>query len=365
MENNENESYEKSTTEETPFSNNGYEENSGVSFGDSEYFSNQFKIYSELEYKRRKIKSVAAVNGIPLIIIFGISQFWAESYFFLASKFGISRTSAYNFATEPGAVQILQIVLSVLMFTLPFIISNKISKKSVSETVPFKRVKARYILPLFSLGLAFCFFSSVMTSFSAEIFDYFGVRYDVDFGENPSGVFGIILSLIATAIIPALVEEFAFRGIVLGKLLPFGEAFAIVTSALIFGVMHGNFEQMPFAALVGLILGYIRVKTDSLWIVILIHFSNNFISVINDYLSEVVGSSLLSVIYFGLICVFFVLGIISIVYLSLNKEFNAYSLKESEEKIEEKTKYKWFFFSPFIIIFLILYILKSVSYFFL
>ncbi len=365
MENNENNFYDENTAEETPFSDNGYDEKSGVSFGDSEYFSNQFKIYSEIESKRRKVKSAASAIGIPLVAVFGISQFWAELYFFIASKLGISKTNAYNFATEPGAIQLLQVVLSVLMFTLPFIISNKISGKSVSETVPFKKIKARYILPLFSLGVAFCFFSSVMTSFSAGIFDYFGIKYDVDFGENPAGVFGLLLSVIATAVIPALVEEFAFRGIVLGKLLPFGESFAIVTSALIFGIMHGNFEQMPFAVLVGFILGYIRVKSDSLWIVILIHFSNNFISVINDYLSAFVSSSLLSVIYFGFICLFFVLGIISTVYLSLNKEFDAFSLKESKEKIEEKTKYKWFFLSPFIIIFLILYIFKSVSYFFL
>ena len=48
--------------------------------------------------------------------------------------------------------------------------------------------------------------------------------------------------------------------------------------------MHGNFEQMPFAFLVGLALGFIVVKTNSLLLAMAVHATNNFVSVIFDFM---------------------------------------------------------------------------------
>ncbi len=336
----------------------------GVTFGDNDYFKKQFEIYNKQQTEKKSVKAIASLTCIPLLIVFGISYFWSSIYYFIAGKLGFSKMDAYNFAVDPGATQVFQIFLSSVMFTVPFIIILKIARKTVSETVPFGKPKTKLKLPMFMLGLSFCFFSSVMVSFSGSIFESFGIDYNVDFGDSPYGLLGMILTAIATAVVPALVEEFSMRGVILGSLLPFGEGFAIMTSSIIFGILHGNFDQMPFAFLVGLILGYIRVKTDSLWICIFIHFANNFISVINDYLKNYISSEAISYLYYFMICIFFVLGIISIIKISSNKDFDAFHLSNRECKIEAKSKYKWYFASVPFIIFAIIYIGKSIKYFF-
>ena len=76
-----------------------------------------------------------------------------------------------------------------------------------------------------------------------------------------------------TAIVPAVFEEFAFRGVVLNKLRKFGDSYAIIMSAVLFGLMHGNLSQIPFAFILGLVIGFIAVKTNSIIPGILIHFS--------------------------------------------------------------------------------------------
>lgn len=83
-----------------------------------------------------------------------------------------------------------------------------------------------------------------------------------------------------------VIEEIIFRGEFLGSLKQYGKLFAIIISSLLFGVMHGNFMQIPNAFLVGLVLAYIAMEYSLKW-AILIHIINNFVMV--DILSTLIG----------------------------------------------------------------------------
>lgn len=78
------------------------------------------------------------------------------------------------------------------------------------------------------------------------------------------------------AIAAPVFEEVIFRGFVLRTLQPYGRRFAILCSAFLFGIFHGNILQTPFAFVVGLILGYITVEYSIVW-AILLHTINNLI----------------------------------------------------------------------------------------
>lgn len=71
-------------------------------------------------------------------------------------------------------------------------------------------------------------------------------------------------------------EEILFRGLVLRSMEPYGKKFAIFASALMFGLYHGNIIQIPFAFVVGLVLGYVTVEHNIGW-AILLHLFNNLI----------------------------------------------------------------------------------------
>ena len=73
-----------------------------------------------------------------------------------------------------------------------------------------------------------------------------------------------------------ITEEILFRGLVLRSLEPYGKKFAIIVSAVLFGLYHGNPIQTPYALLVGLILGYVAVEYNVIWAMVL-HMINNLL----------------------------------------------------------------------------------------
>ena len=73
-----------------------------------------------------------------------------------------------------------------------------------------------------------------------------------------------------------ITEELLFRGLVLRSIAPYGKKFAIVVSAVLFGLYHGNPIQTPYAILVGLILGYVAIEYNVIWAMVL-HMMNNLL----------------------------------------------------------------------------------------
>lgn len=93
----------------------------------------------------------------------------------------------------------------------------------------------------------------------------------------------LLLNLFVFAVLPAMLEELVFRGYVLRALRPYGDWFAVAVSALLFGLMHGNIAQIPFALIVGIALGWLYIMTDNIWIPIAVHFINNGFSLLLQY----------------------------------------------------------------------------------
>lgn len=73
-----------------------------------------------------------------------------------------------------------------------------------------------------------------------------------------------------------IAEELLFRGLLLRSLQPMGKRFAIIVTAVLFGLFHGNIIQAPFACIVGLVLGYVTVEYSIGWAMVL-HMFNNMI----------------------------------------------------------------------------------------
>lgn len=71
-------------------------------------------------------------------------------------------------------------------------------------------------------------------------------------------------------------EEILFRGLILRALQPYGKKFAILASAFLFGIFHGNIVQSPYAFAVGLLLGYVAVEYSMGWSMVL-HMINNLV----------------------------------------------------------------------------------------
>ncbi len=95
----------------------------------------------------------------------------------------------------------------------------------------------------------------------------------------------LIFVSIVVALIPAIGEEFFFRGLLLGDLLKgkIHPGIAIPVTGLIFAVSHMEYDNTIAIWALGSFLGYLYYVTGSLWLPIAAHFTNNFLAVLMKY----------------------------------------------------------------------------------
>ena len=111
-------------------------------------------------------------------------------------------------------------------------------------------------------------------------------RSVMDILESVSGQSDTFSMFLYASILAPVSEELIFRGYILQTLRPYGKKFAIVLSAFLFGIFHGNLLQTPYAFLMGLVLGYVTVEYHIGWAVAL-HVFNNL--VLADLLTRLTG----------------------------------------------------------------------------
>ena len=112
-------------------------------------------------------------------------------------------------------------------------------------------------------------------------------------------------ALLSTVICAPIFEEFIFRGIILESTRHrFGVIAAWLISSLCFGLAHGLPAQMTAAGVIGLVLGYVYIRSGSLFSGIVLHALNNALAMLllilglgDKVLSELVGSKTYMAIY--------------------------------------------------------------------
>ena len=98
--------------------------------------------------------------------------------------------------------------------------------------------------------------------------------------ENPvdnMADYPLVLNLLLGCVIAPVCEEYLFRGLLLNRLRPYGEQFAVWASALCFGLFHGNLSQFFYACAIGVLFAGVVLKTGRLRQAMLLHALINFV----------------------------------------------------------------------------------------
>ena len=98
----------------------------------------------------------------------------------------------------------------------------------------------------------------------------------------------MIVQAISVVIIAPIVEELVYRGLLYRRMRNIGPVFpAVIISALVFGINHGNLVQFVFAAAIGIILALAYEKYRNIMIPIILHVSVNLTSLIWTWLAQI------------------------------------------------------------------------------
>ena len=111
-----------------------------------------------------------------------------------------------------------------------------------------------------------------------EIFPYYSQMTDDTMTGQPVWLLFLTVGLLAPA-----AEELIFRGLVFRRMKDFMNPWAaIILSALLFGIYHGNMIQFLYASLMGILLAVIYHRTGTLWTSILAHLVANLWSLFGN-----------------------------------------------------------------------------------
>ena len=223
------------------------------------------------------------------------------------------------------------------------------------ETDEQIRPNALQIILILFAGLSICVLSNFAASYIMMILNELGLQPPDMPSYLDKSVLSLILNIIVFALFPAILEEMVYRGYILRILKAHGDTFAMVISSLLFALMHANIMQIPFAFIIGLTCAFIALKTGYVWIAVMLHFLNNFMSLLLQYAglfsANEEQSQRMIMIVFSIVGI---LGLVSILILYATANKAVRRIEDKEQTLTAAQKTGVLLLSPGIIISILL-----------
>ena len=175
---------------------------------------------------------------------------------------------------------IVEITAISALATIPFLIlmrSNDRKKEKAMGLVQNNRAAlSKYVyVAVISIAFSLALNNLVLLSDLAE--------YSIAYQETAEVLYSpsLMVQILCLGIVTPIMEEYIFRGLIFKRLRNrFPVRRAIVSSALFFGIYHGNLVQMIYGTLSGILLAYLYEKYGSLKAPILAHMLMNTVACI-------------------------------------------------------------------------------------
>ncbi len=137
------------------------------------------------------------------------------------------------------------------------------------------------------LGVALYFATIFVNAIILTVMYAFGYVLPASVGTIYSDNTVLIMSILCTAVLPGIFEEIFNRGLFLHTLKGIkNEKIVIIIGGIFFGLFHENAPQFGYAIFGGLVLTAVALYSKSIIPAMIIHFTNNFISVMIGYSSQ-------------------------------------------------------------------------------
>ena len=231
-----------------------------------------------LNQKKVKFGTYDAALATLLFVVFNF--IFMEGYYAFAMKFGM---------TELGVV-IAQFLVEALFGAAAVAVAYFCKINIIKAAGMNKKISVSMFI--YGALIAFCsiiFFASLTSSF-LELLSLIG--YTSSSSSFQINTFAKYIGyVIAACVAPAVCEELLFRGLIQSGLKKYGKWISIISASLIFMLMHGGPDQTVHQFIIGIIVGLLFFETGNVWLGVIVHFFNNFISVTELYVFNMMFKS--------------------------------------------------------------------------
>ena len=244
------------------------------------------------KYARRKFGTIGLLLTIYALFVMIVP-------YFLNMFFTTTESVFYTDKFLYFGVYLLLMMFGIL---IPFFLMRKMFK--VNKKKMYRNVSTSFV-DLFVQTIVFftiCIFSTYISNIVAgylgveeKLISSIGMSYDVEYLNNNLYLFMLL-------IVTPMLEEYAFRGVLLNTLGKFGKMFGLYASAIIFAIAHMNFAEMIPAFVMGVALGKTSFRYKSIKPTIVIHILFNILL----YLLFILPPSITQYMAYGLAAIFII-----------------------------------------------------------
>jgi len=250
-----------------------------------------------------------------------------------------------NFPSVTESEWYLWLLTDVPMYLLAFPIAYLVLRKLKPSKLNTEKMPLKQWGKAFLIGVFLMYFGNIVSILFISLVQMLipSSGYSNPVAEMTSDA-NLLLQFLFVVIVAPIMEEFVFRKLLIDRLHVYGGKTAVIVSALCFGLFHGNFSQMLYAALLGLVMGYMYLKTGRLRYTIALHMTINFMGGIVvpwmitkiDFnalaaaydLKEVMASGIwMYIVYLALLLILFAAGLLTLCMESGNISFQREALE--------------------------------------
>lgn len=174
------------------------------------------------------------------------------------------------------------LIIGVGAYLIPIMIyafRNGITAKAAEEKFCFKGTGLSGIIAAVVFGIG-CQFAQIAINLPlSALIDSTAVYI-------PSSVGELCAAIAIAALLPAVFEEFLFRGIVYCSMAELNTTAAAVFSSVMFAIMHADISCAPGYLIMGFSLAYLMRRSGSLYAAMAFHFANNTVALLLAYYND-------------------------------------------------------------------------------
>ncbi len=229
-------------------------------------------------------RRAASLCAFAAVAVIAIGQALVILYSYLTRDLAIREQLATDLLLIANTVvmDLIAMPLAWLLF-LRRIPKNPVSESGGAERTPLRVPTLLYFFPcVYALAVAGSIPGRIAGLLGGELTD---PAAEIILAVDPSVV------LLCTVILAPIAEELFFRKALIDRLSAYHPMDAILYSALLFGLIHGNLTQFLYAFPIGVLLGIIYWRTKNIRYTILLHMGMNTLGGLLPLLVQRIGTA--------------------------------------------------------------------------
>ena len=291
--------------------------------------------------EKKAIRRFYNIGGAAVILELAIMLILTNAFTFIASLIIMSindMSFSEYMGTNTVAKYISDSAISPAITLMSYLFSNslvfflgmKLIKKKPSSLFKTTDLRFTHIIKyLFIL----CFIQVTVTYIVQTITDlmpYADIIGGSDRIISYSSDKSLAVSLMYACIVAPVTEELLYRGFIMKTFSKVSQRFGIIISALFFALGHGNIAQFCLTLIMGLFMGYIDIKHNSLLPSMIIHFVNNTMVTVRSVVAmyAIDALDIYDVVYSYFLIAAALVGLVVFIFFCKNETFPKSTIKQ-------------------------------------